>query len=156
MNVEIEERALSEALQGQMRHVTMWVANIPPSLNITVMVPSTALPPQLAMSQRVEPAIGAELVKLRAQFDALVRQWRQDTDHISSLTKTVMHPSYQSIIGMGRPAVPMILDELKNRGGHWFWALRAITQQNPANGCIEFEAARSAWLEWGKSGGHIR
>src|SRR5712691_5284404 len=34
-------------------------------------------------------------------FKELVAKWRRDTDHISSITKTVMDPSYQKIMGMG-------------------------------------------------------
>lgn len=91
----------------------------------------------------------------RDTFQELVAKWRRDTDHISSITKTVMHPSYQQIMGMGPPVVPLILEELRDRGGHWFWALRFITRQNPADGGIEFDAARQAWLKWGRSEGYI-
>jgi len=91
----------------------------------------------------------------RDTFNELVAKWRRDTDHISSITKTVMHPCYQTIMAMGRPAVPLILEELRDRGGHWFWALRFITQQNPADGCVEFDAARGAWLEWGRRESYI-
>ena len=91
----------------------------------------------------------------RDTFDELVAKWRRDTDHISSITKTVMHPCYQTIMAMGPPAVTLILKELRDRGGHWFWALRFITQQNPADGCVEFDAARLVWLEWGRREGYI-
>jgi hypothetical protein len=92
----------------------------------------------------------------RDTFKELVAKWRHDTDHISSITKTVMDPSYQQIMGMGPPVVPLILEELRDHGGHWFWALRFITRQNPADGCIEFDAACRAWLKWGRSEGYIR
>ena len=91
----------------------------------------------------------------RNTFNELVAKWRRDTDHISSITKTVMHPCYQTIMAMGPPALPLILKELRDRGGHWFWALRFITRQNPAEGCVEFDAARLAWLEWGRREGDI-
>ena len=50
---------------------------------------------------------------------------------------------------MGRPAVPLILDELRREPGQWFWALEAITDENPvppdAMGKVR-EMAR-AWIE---------
>lgn len=67
-----------------------------------------------------------------------------------------MHPAYQAIIGMGKPVLPMIFDELKNKGGHWFWALRAITQEDPAKDYTDFEQAKQAWLAWGQSQGFVR
>ena len=44
-----------------------------------------------------------------------------------------MHPAYQQIVGMGRSAVPFILKELANGPGHWFWALRAISGEDPVS-----------------------
>ena len=32
---------------------------------------------------------------------------------------------------MGEPVVPLILDELRREPDHWFWALEAITEENP-------------------------
>ena len=100
-------------------------------------------------------AIAGETVPPRDLFNDLVTRWRRETDHISSITKTVMHRDYQTIIGMGPRAVPLILEELRDRGGHWFWALRSITRGNPADGCVQFDAARLAWLEWGRREGYL-
>jgi len=59
---------------------------------------------------------------------------------------------YQEIIGIGRPALPMILNELKERPVHLFWALRAISGTNPVEpedrGRID--KMREVWLEWGR------
>lgn len=46
-----------------------------------------------------------------------------------------MHPAYQQIIGMGEKALPLILRDLRDRPtGHWFWALNAITGEEPTLG----------------------
>ena len=62
---------------------------------------------------------------------------------------------YQRIIGMGPPAVPLILRELHREPDQWFWALEAISEENPvppeAAGTVR-EMAR-AWIEWGKRQG---
>ena len=65
---------------------------------------------------------------------------------------------YQRIIGMGPAAVPLILEELQREPDHWFWALEAITQEDPvpaaARGKIGDMA--DAWIAWGKQQGYIR
>jgi hypothetical protein len=69
----------------------------------------------------------------------------------------VMHPAYQQIIGMGERVVPVLLRELERRPNHWFWALKAITRQDPvpdeARG--DFDAMVGAWLRWGRTQGYI-
>ncbi len=47
------------------------------------------------------------------------------------MAKKAMHPANQGIIGLGAVAVPLILQELKRDRADWFWALTAITGENP-------------------------
>ena len=84
-----------------------------------------------------------------AEFDALVRIWMRDTRLHSSLSKKFMHPAYQSIMAMGRDALPLIFKQLKNAPGHWFYALRFIAQKDVAESAKGFEEARTMWLVWG-------
>ena len=53
---------------------------------------------------------------------------------------------------MGSEAVPLILHNLQEESGYWFWALTAITGENPIPEGIEgsIEEMREAWLDWGK------
>lgn len=89
-------------------------------------------------------------------FRRLVRCWKANTAHFSSLTKIVLDPAYQRIIGMGAPAIPLLLAELKSAPDHWFWALSAITGEDPVlphqRGKLNLMAA--AWIEWGKRHGY--
>ena len=61
------------------------------------------------------------------------------------------------IIGMGPAVVPLILEELQREPDHWFWALEAITQQDPvppeARGDVG--AMADAWIAWGKQQGYL-
>ena len=50
---------------------------------------------------------------------------------MSMVHDMVLLPSYQRIIGMGMSVVPYILEDLEETGDHWFWALDAITGENP-------------------------
>jgi|GEM_PF-2069642 len=90
------------------------------------------------------------------EFTKLVEQWQQDTMFISSVTQMAIHPSYQRIIGMGSPAIPLILKELQKSPSYWFWALGAITGENPAENASTFDEGVEAWLNWGRAKGHIR
>lgn len=99
--------------------------------------------------------VDQENSRLRRTFTALAAKWKRETRHISSITRTSMHPSYQQIIGMGEPAIPFILQELQENGGHWLWALHAITREDPAQEEDDFDGAVHAWLSWGRGQGYI-
>lgn len=89
------------------------------------------------------------------KFRRLADQWLKETEHISSIAKASMHPAYQRIIGMGYDAMPYLLRELQQDPDHWFWALNAITEQDPAQSEDTFDGAVRAWLRWGKENGHL-
>jgi hypothetical protein len=92
------------------------------------------------------------------EFQELSKRWRRETGHQSSLTLKFMHPSYQRIMAMGKPALPLILRNLEQKPGHWFYALRFIAGQSAlgvADGSETIEEASQAWLAWGRRKGHI-
>jgi hypothetical protein len=90
--------------------------------------------------------------KLNRDLSELADRWTRETGALSSITEKSTHPAYQQIIGMGPQAVPFLLRQLQDGGGHWFWALKSITRQDPvpvvARGCME--AMTEAWLDWGR------
>ena len=94
---------------------------------------------------------------LRARFDELAAEWARETRFQSSTTEIAIHPAYQRIIGMGPAALPFILDRLSQRTEHWFWALGAITGEDPVEPADagKVEAMTDAWLRWGRSRGLI-
>ena len=59
---------------------------------------------------------------------------------------------YQKIIAMGPSVVPLILEEMRNKPDHWFWALSALTDDDPVppGKRGQFKEMIKAWLEWGK------
>lgn len=68
----------------------------------------------------------------------------------------MMHPAYQTIIGMGPDAVPFLLRELEMNPDAWFWALRSITEADPVplNVRGDVLAMARAWLAWGRNQGY--
>jgi hypothetical protein len=105
-----------------------------------------------------QPATIANSETLQAKFDSLAAEWRTDTQFYSSVTDMVLHPAYQQIIGQGDAVVPFILRELKKGPDHWYWALGAITQANPAQDAPagDIGAICNAWLDWGERRGLVR
>jgi hypothetical protein len=87
---------------------------------------------------------------LKQTFDELAENWHRETDHLSSINDIALNFNYQRIIGMGPNAIPMILEELQKDGGHWFWALRAITGEDPVDPVDrgDFPKMTKAWLDW--------
>ena len=97
------------------------------------------------------PKTSAELA---ARFRALADGWKNDTMYSSMVRDTIMHQDYQMIIGMGPAALPLIFEDLATGGGNWwYWALAAITGENPAEGADTFAGAREVWLGWGEAHG---
>jgi len=47
------------------------------------------------------------------------------------MAKLASHHAYQRIIGMGDQAIPLLLRELQREVDLWFWALEAITGEDP-------------------------
>jgi hypothetical protein len=92
----------------------------------------------------------------RSEFFLLAERWRKDTGKLSMLHKIVLHTAYQQIIGMGEKALPFIFRDLEARGGHWIWALSAITgNYEVAKPEHNFKQAAAAWLQWGKDNHYL-
>jgi hypothetical protein len=89
-------------------------------------------------------------------FNALVSAWRAERSTAYSGSEIFLHPAYQKIIGLGIGAVRLILQELERELDHWFWALAAITREDPVP--PEFKgnmlAMREYWLSWGRRQGY--
>ncbi len=90
--------------------------------------------------------------RLTALFRQLADQWRSETQFLSSTTAICTHPAYQRIIGLGPQVIPLILAELSKEPRLWFWALRALTGENPASPDDQgrVQAMADAWLSWGR------
>ncbi len=91
------------------------------------------------------------------RFRQLAEQWKSESAHLSSLTEMAMLPSFQQIIGLGPEAVPLILQQLKEDPDYWFWALQAITGQDPVPPEVRgrLQEMTDAWLRWGAEDGCI-
>ncbi len=93
----------------------------------------------------------------QTRFARHAQEWHADTDHLSSVRQIAMHDGYQKIIGMGPMALPYIFEELRNHGGQWYWALRAIADTSPVpdDALGDIPRMKAAWLRWGAEHGYI-
>ena len=92
------------------------------------------------------------------EFQQLSKRWKKETVSSSDVMEMVLHPAYQKIIDMGEDAIPLILNDLIQNGPHhWFWALAAITRDNPVTDDTptNLKAVTEAWLKWGRERGYI-
>ena len=93
----------------------------------------------------------------QTRFQQLARQWKAESEYMSNTAQMAMLRSYQGIIGIGPPAVPLILDELRREPDHWFWALESITLENPVPPADagQLDKMADAWIGWGRAAGLI-
>lgn len=103
------------------------------------------------------PSIFRTTADLRERFQRLTAEWKDQSRFLSNTAQMAMLRPYQRIIGMGWDAVPLILEELQREPDQWFWALEAITEQNPvpreSAGTVRLMA--QAWIDWGKQHGFL-
>lgn len=108
--------------------------------------------PQSAWHVRFQPSVPAQELRFRR----LAATWKDERGATSSITDMAMQPAYQEIIGMGQDALPFLFRELEEEPDHWFWALKAITGEDPvppeSRGRVE-EMAQD-WLRWGREQGY--
>ncbi|MEK6705300.1 MAG: hypothetical protein AABZ06_05885 [Bdellovibrionota bacterium] len=95
--------------------------------------------------------------QLPRKFDILAATWEWNNSLISSVEQLILLPEYQEIIGMGKDAVPLILQKLRAQPSYWFWALKAITGENPIKPEDRGNLSKmtEAWLTWGAEHGYL-
>ena len=95
-----------------------------------------------------------EVEEIEHKFARLAEQWYEETLFSSDYLEKILHPAYQRIIGLGRKAIPLILNELQDMPNDWFWALRALTEEGEDPVTPEYagqpEEMAKAWLNWGR------
>ena len=87
----------------------------------------------------------------RELFRAWASYWHESTDAMSSPSRQVNHSAYQRIMRMGSGAIPFILEDLRDRGGYWFYALEHLHEASPVppDAPPDYEYFKNAWLQWG-------
>lgn len=94
---------------------------------------------------------------LQTTFGRLATEWKEKSRYLSNSAQMAMLKPYQRIIGLGPAVVPLILEELRREPGQWFWALEAISGENPVppEAAGKVRLMTQAWLDWGRKQGLI-
>lgn len=83
------------------------------------------------------------------RFEQLKQKWDSETSHMSTIhDMCVENPTYNEIIAMGWDVVPEIINDLRRKPDHWFWALVQITGVDAAAGTSTVDGAAQAWVKW--------
>ncbi|MDR3620579.1 MAG: hypothetical protein P4L85_14605 [Paludisphaera borealis] len=92
------------------------------------------------------------------RFRRLAAEWKEQSRYLSNSAQMAMLRPYQRIIGMGSPVVPLILEELRREPDQWFWALEAITEENPVppEDMGKVRRMADAWIRWGEREGVLK
>ena len=100
-------------------------------------------------------AVDASGSDLPERFQRLAAEWKEKSRYLSNTAQMAMLKPYQQIVGIGAPAMPLILEEMRREPGQWFWALEAITGQGrvPPEAAGKVRLMTDAWLEWGRQRG---
>lgn len=121
--------------------------SLPDNPLIALPIAARTLPRPVAGNTRTEA--------LRGRFQELADRWREETEFQSAISALYLHPAYQEIIGLGPDALPLILEDLATTRSDWFWALRAISGENPTPADERGQVSKMIdhWLKWGHERG---
>lgn len=95
--------------------------------------------------------------RVEEQFVRLADRWHDETDFLSSPGRVTGHDAYLRVLALGRRVIPLILEDLRERGGNWYLALRTLSGEDPvpAEGRGDVERMKEHWFQWGRERGHI-
>lgn len=95
-------------------------------------------------------------------FRFFADRWYRETGGQSAPARIVTNVSYLAIIGMGTRAIVPILRDLRDQGGYWHPALRAICDaagmtppEIPQDARGDFQRMTNIWLGWGAANGYV-
>lgn len=135
----------------------------PTVVSVGVWTCGTGIPVPAATVKPAKPFVGGpsagEMLSanVRAEFKRLADEWREETGKLSNMRRRVQHASYRAIVRMGPEAIPLLLEELRDRPDWWFLALEEISGRLPVSfgPTHDFSSGRSAWLAWGRQRGYL-
>ena len=86
----------------------------------------------------------------RVYFDMWRNQWLDETKYNSNISSSMQHPLYSKILSLGDIIVPFLIMDLRENKTHWFYALTALTGENPIlkehSGQVDNMIAD--WVKW--------
>lgn len=83
-------------------------------------------------------------------FYSSLHKWRSETFFCSDHTKLIEHSAFRAIVNLGRPIVPLIIDELRHEPTWLVIALEEITGAQPYTHADagNLRAITESWNVW--------
>jgi len=122
-------------------------------------VPIMEFPTTLLTTKELDRHDASEKNRLlEKKFNELKRKWKEATLFSSNTHEIILNSYYQMIIGIGPKAIPIILEDMRKEPNPWFWALKAISGDDPIpeedRGNLKKMTAH--WLNWGYEKGYTK
>ena len=122
--------------------------------------------PQLKYIERIlgtwacaaENLLSRDNTRVGERFVELANRWHDETDYLSSPSSITNNDTYMKIISMGEPVIPLILQDLQERGGDWYRALRILSGVDPVSPEVRGDVPKmkEAWFSWGRDKRYIK
>jgi LysM repeat protein len=91
--------------------------------------------------------------RIKNKFVSLVTEWETKTKFSSSISVKISDSSFQRIVAMGKPAIPLIIDALEKKPSNLVWALNIITGARiNSTQRLTLTEACSVWVRLFRSG----
>jgi hypothetical protein len=109
--------------------------------------------------EALEAAKLEESETVESRFIRNARVWHEETEHLSSPSQIMMHPSYQAIMGLAvgneNELIRLMLKDMRENRRLWFWALSYLTKDNPIkqSDAGKMDKMIAAWSDWGRKRG---
>ena len=91
--------------------------------------------------------------EVRERFVELHEEWSSRTMFSSALDDLIYDEAFQRILAMGPQVIPLALDQLHSEPIPWFYALKMLADEDPAEGISDPDEAIERWLSWGRANG---
>jgi hypothetical protein len=97
-------------------------------------------------------ASGSADETLEQKFRRVADQWKAAVGSISNLDDIRGAAGYAELVALGRPVIPLILNELDSDPFYWFEVLAEITgvDPTPADQAGDVDAMTAAWKAWSR------
>jgi hypothetical protein len=92
---------------------------------------------------------------LTLRLRGFIDNWTNQTKFMSSISSIIQNSNFKNIISLGKPAVPIILNEIRKKPSNLVWALNYIEGFNISKTPISITEACQKWITWGLNSGLI-
>ena len=76
---------------------------------------------------------------------------------MSSVSQIISNKYYLRVIALGKPAIPLIIEDLRKEAAPWFSALSVLTERDDIGRDHrgQFRKIANAWIDWWESEGYL-